>query len=318
MSRVKIFIYLSSGVLGLLVIVSLLRSSDEDSSSTKIVYQGDNAISIVTEVKETPVEQKVVLGDIPTVDRVQEFFNIHSPQLPIVETITYKSRTDWKKGKSAWLSDYASHFKTSRHFIARSLNGKIDYLKQNVKDGDRFNILKSDFPFEFYLVLDVSRLKLWLFYVDLENNTNEMLKSYSVSIGREDSTRPSGLLTPLGKYTLGDKIMIYDPKMMGHFLGEKTEMIRVFGTRWIPFEKEIGECSAPAKGYGIHGVPWIENPLTGELKEDLTSIGKYDSDGCVRLATSDIEELYAIIVSRPTTIEIVKDFYESTIPGGNN
>ena len=87
-------------------------------------------------------------------------------------------------------------------------------------------------------------------------------------------------------------------------------MIKVFGTRWIPFEKEIESCTAPAAGIGLHGVPWVPNSQ-GELVEDSSSLGKYESDGCVRLATQDIEEIFAIIITRPTTIELVKDFYES-------
>ena len=53
----------------------------------------------------------------------------------------------------------------------------------------------------------------------------------------------------------------------------------------------------------------------GELVETSESLGKYESDGCIRFATQDIEELFAIIITRPTTIELVKDFYEAKLPG---
>lgn len=88
-------------------------------------------------------------------------------------------------------------------------------------------------------------------------------------------------------------------------------MITVFGTRWIPFEKEVGICSAPAKGFGLHGTPWTVGSK-GEHVDQINSIAKYESDGCIRLATPDMEELFAIIITKPTTIEIVKDFFETT------
>ena len=141
-----------------------------------------------------------------------------------------------------------------------------------------------------------------------------MLKSYQVGLGRPDGQKASGLLTPLGKYTLGSKVMSYQPKMEGHHNGQKVEMIRVFGSRWIPFEKEITGCTSPAKGFGVHGVPWAPNNA-GVLTENCSSLGKYEGDGCVRLATADIEELFAILLTKPTVIELVKDFFEAKLPG---
>jgi hypothetical protein len=134
-----------------------------------------------------------------------------------------------------------------------------------------------------------------------------------VGLGRLDSSSASGLLTPIGKYSLGDRIAVYKPKMMGSYQGKKVEMMTIFGTRWIPFEQEIGPTTAPAKGFGIHGTPWEYH--SGIPVDQTESIGKYQSDGCIRLATPDMEELFAIIVTKPATIEIVRDFSESTLPG---
>ena len=133
-----------------------------------------------------------------------------------------------------------------------------------------------------------------------------------MGLGRLEASKTSGLLTPLGKYTLGERVAIFKPKVMATHQGKKVEMITVFGTRWIPFETEIGKCTAPAKGFGIHGTPWVAN-AQGELVDQFDSIGKYESDGCVRLATPDMEELFAIIITKPTTIEIVRDFSESSL-----
>lgn len=248
---------------------------------------------------------------IPTVNRIEELFNKVGAKLPIVETITYKSRVSWQKGRPAWLSDYANHYQTSRHFIARSLNGKPDYFKQDLAEGERFNVLRKDKNFRFYLAVDLSRCKMWFYYDDLDANQRVLLKVYSVGLGRIDETAASGLLTPIGKYSLGNKIAIYKPKMMGPYHGKQIEMIGVFGSRWIPFEKEVGDCSLPAKGFGLHGMPWTLT-ASGERVEDRSSLGKYQSDGCIRLASEDIEELFAIIITKATLIEIVKHYKETS------
>lgn len=248
--------------------------------------------------------------ELPEADRIAELFNKKDPRLPIVETVVYKSHVAWLKGRPAWLTDYASHYNTSRHFIARSLNGKADYLKQDLKEGDRFNVFRKDKNFEFYLVLDTSRCKMWFYYVDLDKKENVLLKTYQVGLGRVDSAKASGLLTPLGRYALGQKVALYKPEMTGTHQGKKKELVTVFGTRWIPFDKEIADTTAPAKGFGIHGTPWTRS-ANGQVKDNIESIGKYESDGCVRLATADIEELFAIIITKPATIEIVRDFSEA-------
>lgn len=260
----------------------------------------------VTSSTPSPQVSTSATESLPDADRIQEFFNTGGNKLPIVETLIYKSRVDWQKGRPAWLSDYARHYQTSRHFIARSLNGKPDYFKQDIAEGAKFNVLRKDKKFQFHLLVDLSRCKLWFYYDDLDTKERVLLKTYQVGIGRAEGSKPSGFLTPLGQYTLGNKIAIYKPKMMGHHNGESIEMIRIFGTRWIPFDKEIKGCTAAAKGLGIHGVPW-----SAKGSEELGSLGKYESDGCIRLASRDMEELFAIIITKPTTIEIVKDFHEA-------
>ena len=252
--------------------------------------------------------------DLPHANRIEELFNKSDPKLPIVETITYRSRVPWQKGRPAWLSDYASNYATSRHFIARSLNGKPDYFKQDVAEGDRFNVLRKDKNINFHLLIDTARCRMWFYAIDVDTNQRILVKDYAVGLGREDSTKTSGMLTPLGKYTLGSKIIVYKPTMTGFHNGQKIEMIQVFGTRWIPFDKEMGSTTAPAKGLGIHGVPWKRSDK-GELVEERESLGKYMSDGCIRLATEDMEELFAIIITKPTTIELVKDFHQAQLPG---
>jgi lipoprotein-anchoring transpeptidase ErfK/SrfK len=244
-----------------------------------------------------------------TIDRVWQLFTtVAKDRLPIVETITYSSRVPWIKGRQAWIADYASHFMTSRHFIARSLNGKPDYFTQNVSAGDRFNVLRTDKNINFYLLVDISLLKMWFYYLDLDQNEKVLLKTYAIGAGRLDEKGNS--ITPTGKYVLGDKIAIYKPGNVGYFQNQPVEMIQIFGTRWLPFKEEIGDCAKPAKGYGIHGAPCALDMESKELKEDMQSIGRYDSDGCVRLSKQDVEELFSIVITRPTIVEIVKESYD--------
>lgn len=325
MSLPKLLVIITLLLFGAIGLASLFTRP----SSPEVLQQSEGPIEIVLSeerafplVPAAPVQQQMdtpLVNDVPQVavelpfaNRIEEFFNKQDPKLPIVETITYKSHVAWQKGRPAWLSDYAAHYHTSRHFIARSLNGKADYLKQELSEGDKFNVLRNDKSFEFTLIVDTSRCKMWFYYVDLDDNSKVLIKSYDVGLGRVDASKASGLLTPLGKYSLGDRIATYKPKVTGSYQGQKVEMVTVFGTRWIPFEKELGGCTAPAKGLGIHGTPWERNSPESIL-DQKGGIGKYESDGCIRLATPDMEELFSIIISRPCTIEIVRDFSLSSV-----
>lgn len=254
-------------------------------------------------------------NDFPEGDQVMKLFTTGQNKLPIVETLKFSTNVPWLKGKMAWIADYASHYNTSRHFIARSLNGKSDYNSQKVQQGSRFNVFRNDKQIHFYLLVDVSRCKMGFYYHDLATDERVLLKTYKVGLGRLDPMSDSGVLTPLGTYLLGSKVAIYKPGIMGYFQEQKSEMVRVFGTRWIPFGEEVENCSAPAKGFGIHGAPWHEDSATGNLVENKDGIGKYDSDGCIRLALEDVEEIYSIVITKPTFVVIVKDFKEAKLPG---
>lgn len=268
-------------------------------------------ITIVS-VPENSSTPKKTTEILPDGNRIEELFNKKSSSLKFIDTITYKSRVEWQKGRPAWLSDYASHYETSRHFMARSLNGKADYFKQDIAEGEKVNVFKKGVKLKFYLLVDTSLCKMWLYALDDTHGETTLLKTYPVCLGRVDSSKTSGLLTPMGTYSLGSRIAIYKPKIMGYHKGKKIEMVREFGSRWIPFEKEVAMATSPAKGYGLHGVPWTEKS-NGDLSQDKSSIGKYESDGCIRLSTEDIEEIFAIIITKPTEIEIVRHYQDATI-----
>ncbi len=256
-------------------------------------------------------------GDFPSMDRVHQFFTTGPMQFPIVETIVYDSHVPWLKGRPAWIADYAVHYGTSRHFIARSLNGRPDYFSQKVSRGSKFNVFRKDRNFQFYLLVDLALCKMGFYYIDLDTNERVLVKTYKVGLGKLAAGGQS--LTPVGKFVLGNKIAVYRPGIMGHFQDKQVEMIRIFGTRWLPFEQEIGEAvlsSAVSRGLGIQGAPWEVEEGTGRYIEKKETVGKYDSDGCIRLAAEDLEELFAIVVTRPTIVEIVQHLKDARkLPG---
>lgn len=269
----------------------------------QFIEESVQEIALGTASEPMPISLEPVVAE-PEVDRIPQLFATGSKQLSIVETVSFTSRVPWLKGRPAWISDYASHYQTSRHFIARSLNGKADYLTQKIHPGDRFNVFKQGKDIRFHLLVDLAQCKMWFYYLD--GSEKVLLKTYRVGVGKKDSVSTSGSLTPIGKYGLGEKVAIYKPGVIGHFQDQEVEMIRIFGTRWLPFEEEIDGCSEPAKGFGIHGVPWVVG-ADGQMVEDVSQIGRLNSDGCIRMASSDVEEIFAIVITKPTTVEIVKE-----------
>jgi len=253
--------------------------------------------------------------DLPDVDLIHRLFALDASKLPIVETVSFTSRVPWLKERPAWIADYAAHYETSRHFIARSLNRKPDYFSQKVSPGDRFNVFKKDKEIAFHLLIDLSKCRMWFYYIDKGTDERVLLKTYRVAVGKPDSQKTSGFTTPVGKYEIGDKVAIYKPGTTGFYQDKKTEMIQVFGTRWIPFEKALEGSAAPVKRLGLHGAPCTVDPATGELTEDLAKLGKQATDGCIFLAKDHMEELYSILITKPAVIEFVRDFREAKLPG---
>lgn len=269
----------------------------------------ESLIALIPKEKNSPAERSDLLPlaggeSCDEKDMIERLFTTEGDKLPIVETISYKSRVPWLKGRPAWIADYASHFSTSRHFIARSLNQEADYYTQKVSSGDRFNILNPNKNFNFYLLVDINKLKMWFYYVDLDQAEKVLIKTYKVGLGAIEGGEST---TPVGSFWIGDRVATYKPGMVGLFRNEKVEMINVFGTRWIPFNQ-----TDEVAGYGIHGLPCEIDPANQEFIEHTEMLGKYSSDGCIRLGKEDIEELYSIVISRPTLVEITQSSDEIT------
>lgn len=322
----KYFIFATVALFSLLGILGWLKKEPKKSQEeivqeiplAKPVPHSQIAASAVIDLTpphKASASPSVVDEALPEADLVERLFALDDSILPIVETVSFTSRVPWLKGRPAWIADYASHFETSRHFIARSLNCKLDYFTQKVSPGDRFNVFKKDLDLTFYLVVDLSRCKMWFYYIDQGANERVLLKSYRIGVGRLDPQKASGCATPLGKYAIGDKVAVYKPGTMGFYHDKKVEMVQVFGTRWIPLEKAIDGSSESPKGLGLHGAPCSVDPATGACSEDLNKIGKHETDGGILLSSEDLEELFAILITKPTVVEIVKDFHQAQPPG---
>ena len=308
MSFPKILLIGVVGLFALIAVTAVIKGGRRKATQPAT----GQAVALSDEVfnLEESVEEPAVVAPLPEADRMEEFFTVGRPKLPIVETVTYSRKVPWLEGKAAWVVDYARHYDTSRHFIARSLNGCRNYDDQRVSNGDRFNVFKRDYPVSFHIVVDTSRCKMWVYYLDETTDERVLVKSLSVGLGRKDERALSGLLTPHGTYMLGENVATYREGSKGLHDGMRVEMRTVFGTRWIPLGREAGECTASSKGLGLHGCPW-----TAEGMEDSSGLGLYSSDGCIRLATEDMEELFSVIITKPTTIYIVPDFYQAALPG---
>ncbi len=317
MSAPKIFLITALAAFSLIGVVSVVKKNKLTPVASTSIPKKEKKVAAKLSAAESKNEKAVKssLNEFPTIDRMHQLFTTGPSKLPIVETVSYSSTVPWLKGRPAWVADYAAYYGTSRHFIARSLHGKADYFNQTVSAGRKFNVFRKDKKIQFHLLVDVSRLKMGLYYHDLDTQERVLLKTYAVGLGRLDTHKPSGSLTPLGSYSLGDKIAIYTPGVTSYFQDQKTEMIRVFGTRWIPFGQALEGASEPAKGYGIQGAPWMVDGASGKLIENRDCIGKYDSDGCIRLTLEDMEELFAIVITKPAFVHIVNDFRSASLPG---
>lgn len=334
MSFPKILGLLSIALVASLIFFNWPKSSNSKNTSEIIVpevasvpVETEDLLLGETEENPPPIENHVAAAlsplrphsndaDLPKeIDRMSQLFQPYPPLLPIVETVTYSSKVSWLTGRPAYLGDYAAHYRTSKHFIARSLKGIGNYLSESVSKGDRFNVFRKDKEIEFHLVLDLSRLKLWTYYYDKGADERVLLKVYPVCVGRLDSKRLSGSLTPTGVYALAQEFTIYKPGTLGSWRNEQKEMISVFGVRWLPLQREIANCTGSCRGLGLHGVPWKKNSEAGDYVESRDCIGRYESGGCIRLLTEDIEELCAVVSTKPAYIHIVKDFQDAKVPG---
>jgi LysM repeat protein len=157
----------------------------------------------------------------------------------------------------------ADNFKIPYKLIMQ-INNKNRSL---IRVGERLKILKG----EISLLADKSDFSLTVLL------DGHYLKQFPVGIGKNNKT-------PVGVFFVKDKLVNpvwYSPEGVFPFGHPKN----VLGTRWIGFEEQEG-----LYGYGIHGTAEPE------------SIGKAESNGCIRLRNEDVEELFDFVETKTKVV----------------
>ncbi len=125
-----------------------------------------------------------------------------------------------------------------------------------IRPGQKLKIPKGHFN----LIVDKSQNRLLLTAQD------QFVKAYPVSTGKDNST-------PVGTFKIINKISNPVWYKQGAVVPPESPE-NILGTRWLGFDK---------KGYGIHGTTEPE------------TLGQQVTAGCVRMANSDVEEIFAIV-----------------------
>lgn len=157
--------------------------------------------------------------------------------------------------------------------IAKKHNTTVELIKQSnhldrdtIRSGRKLKISKVVYS----IVVDVSNNALKLF------SDKELLKTYPIATGRP------GHSTPIGSFTIVNKLKNPTWYKAGAVVAPDSPA-NILGTRWLGFS---------LAGYGIHGTTLPE------------TIGTAASEGCVRMYSKDVEELF-VIVPINTTVKIV-------------
>ena len=125
-------------------------------------------------------------------------------------------------------------------------------------------------------ILPGREIKVWTapfsIVVDKSQNTlilktdEEVIKTYIVSTGLNNST-------PTGNFKIVNKLQNPTWFKAGAVVNPSSPE-NILGSRWLGFD---------LPGYGIHGTT------------EPQSLGRQVTQGCIRMANSDVEELYAIV-----------------------
>ena len=158
------------------------------------------------------------------------------------------------------------------------------------------------------MVVDLSRCYMHLYAIDNDLNERYLLKIYKVGVGALDPALESGCETPTGSFALSERVGIYKPGVVSNVGGRVIELVQLYGTRHIPFSGNGHHCA-------IQGNPWLVDADTGELVESKSFIGQYATEGNIRMHTKDVEELFSIVISRKSSIQIVREFNQAELPG---
>ncbi len=157
------------------------------------------------------------------------------------------------------------HKIAKKYKVTAALLKKINNLKTDlIRIGDQLKVIKGPFA----AVIDKSDLTLTVMH------GGRFFKQYAVGLGKDNSTA-------VGSFFVRTKLVDpdwYTPE--GVIPAGAPE--NILGTRWIGLKGK----------FGIHGTTEPE------------SIGKYSSNGCVRLLNKDAEEVYNLLVRKHSKVTV--------------
>ena len=228
-------------------------------SVRKLIQEGESkkAREICYEILDDPALQPYSEGWLQT---VEELSGINRTMLftdaPADNKVTYLVSS----GDSVW--KIAKQHNVTMTMVMKS-NG-IDPANGNVFPGQALKIFLADWN------LQVSKTHRYL----LLRDGDRILIGYRIGIGREDRT-------PVGTFRIDTKETepAWTYKGIKYDFGHEKN---VLGTRWMGLEV-TGDTNSLLQGYGIHGT-WVPE-----------SIGGTESNGCIRMINSQVEELYDIV-----------------------
>ena len=156
------------------------------------------------------------------------------------------------------LAKIAKKFSTS-HEMIMIINKKY---RSNIRVGEHLKIFKG--PFDVFV--DKSDFDLTLLL------RAHYIKQYRVGTGKDNKT-------PVGVFEVAE--MLKEPVWYsGDGVYPYGHPKNILGTRWIGFKDKPG-----LYGFGIHGTALPD------------SIGKSESNGCIRLKNEDVEEVYSFVTN---------------------
>ncbi len=156
------------------------------------------------------------------------------------------------------LGRIAKEFGTTYELIMR-INEKY---RSTIRVGEHLKVIKG--PFD--VLVDKSDFTLTLLHY------GDYVKQYRIGTGKNDKT-------PVGEFEIAEKMK--EPAWYsGDGVYEYGHPKNILGTRWMGFKDKPG-----LYGFGIHGTA------------DPDSIGKSESNGCVRMRNEEVEEVFTFVTN---------------------
>lgn len=278
----RIIVIIGVCILSLVIAVFLIKGCN----STKVVEQaqilsaGDNKAPVNIKILPRPKSvQKLlelakaheannelllareayleIISNYPNYPQIQEIQNkIEDLSVKIIlsPTLITSSSQYYEVKPGDSLAKISQQFGTTVELIK-----KINMLSSEIiRPKMQFKVWKGKFS----VLVDKSQNMLML------KSDNEVIKSYIVATGRNNST-------PVGVFKIVNKLIDppwFKPGASQAILPNTPE--NILGSRWMGFD---------LPSYGIHGTT------------DPKSLGSQVTDGCVRMKNEDVEELYSFL-----------------------